>query len=154
MAQVMAILAEEGMVATEPPVDVAERARRFSEEIDSEGPGSLWVVCDEQGRIVGNGGLHESGAAGVLNLGIGLLPEARGHGTGRRLLEALIAVAEESAAHKIELECWTDNEVAIGLYLDSGFRVEGIKRDHYRRRDGSLRSAIVMARMVNGTGPR
>ena len=66
MAEVMAILAEEGMVATEPPVDIAERAQKFREEIESDGPGSMWVLCDETGRMVGNGGLHESGAAGVL----------------------------------------------------------------------------------------
>jgi [ribosomal protein S18]-alanine N-acetyltransferase len=150
MAQIMAVLAEEGMVATEPPVNVAERARKFREEIESDGAGSMWVLRDSDGRIVGHGGLHEEGAAGVLTLGIGLLPEARGNGHGRRLLEAMIAAGEESDAHKIELEVWTDNQAAVAFYEDSGFQVEGVRRDHYRRRDGSLRSAIVMARMVNG----
>ena len=152
MAQVIAVLAEEDMIATEPPVDIPARARKFCEEIESGGPGSMWVLCDENGRIVGNGGLHESGIAGVLTLGMGLLPEARGQGGGRRLLEAMIAAGEESSAHKIELECWTDNEAAIALYTGGGFDVEGIRRDHYRRRDGRLRSAILMARMVNGEG--
>ena len=154
MARVIAFLAEEGRIATEPPVDIPARAQKFREEIESDGPGSMWVLCDDEGRIVGNAGLHESGTAGVLSLGIGLLPEVRGDGHGRRLLDALVAAGEESDAHKIELEVWTDNEAAIALYERNGFSVEGIRRDHYRRRDGSLRSAIVMARMVNGGQPK
>jgi hypothetical protein len=31
-----------------------------------------------------------------------------------------------------------------------GFEVEGLRRSHYRRRDGSLRSALVMARLLDG----
>ena len=48
----------------------------------------------------------------------------------------MIAAGEESDAHKIELECWPENEAAIALYADSGFGIEGLRRDHYRRRDG------------------
>ena len=150
MAQVIALLAEEGRIATEPPVDIPAKAQKFREEIESGGPGSMWVLCDEDRKVFGTGGLHDSGIAGVLTLGMGLLAEVRGQGAGRRLLETMVAAAEESDAHKVELEVWTDNDAAIALYADSGFRVEGIRRDHYRRRDGTLRSAIVMARMVKG----
>jgi RimJ/RimL family protein N-acetyltransferase len=34
---------------------------------------------------------------------------------------------------------------AIALYSRVGFTVEGVRRDHYRRRDGSLRSTMLMA---------
>jgi RimJ/RimL family protein N-acetyltransferase len=40
---------------------------------------------------------------------------------------------------------WTDNARAIALYAATGFEVEGLRRDHYRRRDGRLRSALLMA---------
>jgi ribosomal protein S18 acetylase RimI-like enzyme len=49
--------------------------------------------------------------------------------------------------HKIELEVFPDNEAAIGLYRSTGFAEEGLRRDHYRREDGSLRSALIMARL-------
>ena len=43
--------------------------------------------------------------------------------------------------------------VAIALYSSAGFEVEGLRRDHYRRRDGRLRSALVMARLLHGDQP-
>jgi len=48
--------------------------------------------------------------------------------------------------HKVELEAWVDNARAIALYTSSGFEVEGIRRNHYRRKDGTLRSAMIMAK--------
>jgi ribosomal protein S18 acetylase RimI-like enzyme len=33
---------------------------------------------------------------------------------------------------------------ATGLYRSAGFEVEGLEHDHYRRRDGSLRSALLI----------
>jgi RimJ/RimL family protein N-acetyltransferase len=145
MALVIAAVAEEGLIATEPPVDVADRARRFRETIEGEGPAAAWVLEDD-GRVVGNAGIHETHAAGVLALGMAILAEARGRGGGRALLEATLEHARARGAHKVELEVWPDNTAAIALYASAGFAVEGVRRDHYRRRDGSLRSALVMAR--------
>jgi hypothetical protein len=34
------------------------------------------------------------------------------------------------------------------LSATAGLEVEGLKRDHYRRKDGSLRSALLMARLL------
>ena len=50
--------------------------------------------------------------------------------------------------HKLELEVWPDNGPAISLYTRYGFEVEGLRRSHYRRRDGSLRSSLIMARLL------
>ena len=145
MALVIAAVAEEGSIATEAPVDVADRARRFRETIEGEGPAAAWVLEDD-GRVVGNAGIHETHAAGVLALGMAILAEARGRGGGRALLEAILEHARACGAHKLELEVWPDNAAAIALYASAGFAVEGVRRDHYRRRDGSLRSALLMAR--------
>ena len=46
---------------------------------------------------------------------------------------------------------WPDNGRAIALYTRAGYEVEGVRRDHYRRRDGSLRSAVIMARLLSGS---
>jgi RimJ/RimL family protein N-acetyltransferase len=150
MAQIIAAVAEEGFIASEPPVDVEARAQRFRESIEADGPGAFWVL-DDAGRVVGNAGVHEQ-VAGVLYLGMAILPEARGRGGGRALLEAILEHARSSGAHKVELEAWVDNARAIALYASAGFEVEGLRRDHYRRRDGRLRSALVMARSLDGGG--
>jgi RimJ/RimL family protein N-acetyltransferase len=152
MAVIMAAVAEEGLIATEPPVDLEERAQRFRELIEGPEPAGAWVLLDDAERIVGNAGAHER-APGVLYLGMAILPEARGRGGGRALLEAIVGHARACRAHKIELEVWTDNARAIALYASAGFEVEGLRRDHYRRRDGRLRSALLMARLLQRDEP-
>jgi RimJ/RimL family protein N-acetyltransferase len=147
MARVLAAVAEEGLIATEPPVDLEARAERFREAIEGDGPAANWVL-EDGGRVVGSAGVRESGPPGVLSIGMAILPEARGRGGGRALLEAIVEHARSCGAHKVELEVWPENAPAIGLYASAGFEVEGLRRDHYRRRDGSLRSALLMARVL------
>jgi RimJ/RimL family protein N-acetyltransferase len=151
MARVMATVAEEGWIATEPPVDIEARAQRFRETIEGEGPGALWVL-EDGGRVVGNAGVQEAGP-GVLSLGMAILPEARGQGGGHALLESIVGHARDCGAHKLELDVWPDNARAIALYVSAGFDVEGFRRDHYRRRDGSLRSALLMGRLLGPDDP-
>jgi hypothetical protein len=55
MAGVTAAVAEEGLIAAEAPVDVAERAERFRGVIDGEGPAAVWVL-EDRGRIVSRRG--------------------------------------------------------------------------------------------------
>jgi RimJ/RimL family protein N-acetyltransferase len=143
-------VAEEGLIATEPPVDIPERADRIRAMLGAEDRSGSWVL-ESDGRVVGSAGAHET-VPGVLSLGMAILPEARGRGGGggggggRMLLDAVLAHATDREAHKVELEVWPDNGRAIALYVAAGFGVEGLRRDHYRRRDGTLRSALLMAR--------
>lgn len=143
-----AAVAEEGWIAAEPPVDVAARAEQFRALARSGGPAAL-LVLEDGGRIVGLAGVIEGTAPGVVGFGMSILAEARGRGGGRALLDAVLAHAGACGAHKVELEVWPDNARAIALYLSAGFEVEGMRRDHYRRRDGSLRSALIMGRPVS-----
>ena len=149
MALIMAAVAEEGLIGTEPPVDVNARADRFRASLKAPGPGASWVL-EDAGRVVGHAGVREQ-APGVLYLGMAILREARGQGGGRALLQAIQDHAQANGAHKLELEVWIDNARAIALYASAGFEVEGLRRHHYRRRDGSLRSALVMARLLQGS---
>jgi RimJ/RimL family protein N-acetyltransferase len=97
--------------------------------------------------------VHER-APGVLYLGMAILPAARGQGGRRAFLAAMLKHARSCGAHKLELEVWIDSARAIALYASAGFEVEGLRRNHYRRRDGSLRSALLMARLLVGDGSR
>lgn len=141
-AAVIATVAEEGRwIATEPPVDVEALRARVRKMLAD---GDTLFVIDDDGRVVGNLGLHGTPAAGVASLGMAILADVRGRGWGRALLQAAIEHARGAGLHKISLEVWPDNERAIALYETSGFEVEGLLRDHYRRRDGSLRSSQIM----------
>ena len=146
LALIIAAVAEEGSIGTEPPVDVEARAERYRELIAEGGLAAAWVL-DDGGAVVGGASVRER-ARGVLYVGMSVLPDARGRGGGRAFLDAIVEHARVAGAHKVELEVWVDNARAIALYVSSGFEVEGLRRNLYRRRDGRLRSTLVMARLL------
>ena len=143
IVQTIVEVAPEGVLGVEPPVDVEVRSERHRKTLEAPGMGGAWVL-EENDEQVGHLFLLESGPPGLLSIGMVLLPRARGRGGGRMLIDRAVAHARAAGAHKIELEVWPDNGRAVALYASSGFEVEGLKRDHYRRKDGSLRSALVM----------
>lgn len=147
MARQYAHMADEGWIAGEPPIDLAARAERFRSFMEAPDPEASFVL-EVDGKVVGHGGVDATHAKGVVTFGMAVMPEARGTGGGRALLEHIVEHARTHGCHKIELEVWTDNARAISLYATSGFEVEGVKRNHYRRKDGSLRSALLMARFL------
>ncbi len=138
-------MVEEGRwLATEASTPTEDIEQRFRAAVEWDG--HLLFVLEDDGEPVGGLGLHPTAAEGVLSLGMWVLAEHRGRGGGRMLVEA--ALAERPAdSHKIELEVFPDNAAAIGLYRSTGFEWEGLRRDHYRRADGSLRSALIMAQL-------
>lgn len=80
------------------------------------------------------------GYAGVARLGrrapfeyevhtIGVDPEYQGRGIGRRLLDNLLAFADQGA---VFLEVRTDNAAAIALYESVGFVTVGLRKRYYR----------------------
>jgi RimJ/RimL family protein N-acetyltransferase len=140
----MKVVVDEGRwLATESTATVEELVERFRGALSE---GHLVFVLEDDGEPIGSLGLHPSGTGGVLELGMWILPECRGQGGGRLLVEAALA-AVPADAHKVELEVWPDNEAAIALYRSMGFEQEGLRREHYRRLDGSFRSALIMARL-------
>jgi RimJ/RimL family protein N-acetyltransferase len=145
IARGMKVVVEEGRwLATPAGTPVEEMAERFRAAVEWDG--NLLFVLDEGGEPVGAAGLHPTATDGVLSLGMWVLPEWRGRGGGRALIEALLD-AVPPGAHKVELEVFPDNDAAIALYRSLGFEEEGLRRDHHRREDGTLRSALLMARL-------
>jgi len=149
-AVVIAAVAEEGdSILTEAPVDVAGFALRVRQTIRD--PGHALLVLVEDDEVVGCLGLHPTNAEGVSTLGMAVLAGSRGRGGGGALLDAALGVARERGIHKVELEVFCENERAIGLYASRGFAVEGKRREHHLRRDGSRRSTLLMA-LLAGEG--
>jgi ribosomal protein S18 acetylase RimI-like enzyme len=77
-------------------------------------------------------------------LGMGILPEYRGRGVGRRLLETCISKAWSKGITRIELEVRADNTRAIKLYEKFGFIQEALK-SRAMRFDGVYYDAIQMS---------
>lgn len=61
-------------------------------------------------------------------LGIGLLPEWRGRGVGRRLIARALEASRAFPLARVELAVRADNARAIALYRKIGFEVEGRRR--------------------------
>jgi ribosomal protein S18 acetylase RimI-like enzyme len=145
LARAGKVVADEGRwLVMESDTSVAELAGRFRRAIEDEG--HLLFVLEDGSEPVGALGMHATRAKGVLSLGMWILPQWRGHGGGRQLLRAALE-ARPAYVHKLELEVFPDNAAAIDLYRSMGFEEEGLRRNHYRRLDGSLRSALLMARL-------
>ena len=61
----------------------------------------------------------------------GILVIARRVGTGRRMLDVLLAEAVTRGVTEVFLEVRTDNEAARAMYRDAGFDEIGIRRGYY-----------------------
>lgn len=148
MAILKAVAGEERWIGTQAPFDESERMERLREGLRT-GAIEGWMLEEADGRVVGALNLERPDYnPGFASLGMMVLADLRGRGGGRRLLDTALAWARDSELRKVGLEVWTDNARAIALYTSAGFEVEGIRRDHYRRRDGSLRSTMIMSIFV------
>lgn len=93
--------------------------------------GGFWLVLDE---------------AHITKITV--LPQLRGQGFGRELLEWLLRRAESLGANVARLEVRESNAAARALYGAAGFREIGIRKGYYTQNN---ESAIVMSRPLRGT---
>jgi RimJ/RimL family protein N-acetyltransferase len=142
-----AVAAEGRWLGAEAPIDRDARRSGFDRAIAGEG--AVLYLADAGGEIVG--AIHAFLGGGVVDLGMFVADGSRGGGIGSALLEAVIDWARQQNAHKISLAAWPTNHPAIGLYARYGFRVEGTRRRHYRRRSGALWDSVVMGLVLDDT---
>jgi [ribosomal protein S18]-alanine N-acetyltransferase len=142
MAEVFAaVAAERDGIATEPPVDIAERAAQFASSTD----GAVVAVAD--GKIVGM--IHVAASRhGFGEFGMLVDRAWRGRGVGSALVQAAVDRARSQGLHKLCLEVFTHNTAAIALYRKCGFAEEGRRVKQYRRASGELWDTIVMGRLL------
>lgn len=73
---------------------------------------------------------------------IAILPEARGLGIAKKLLEFAEKTALKNNTQKISLEVGENNLAAINLYLNQGYQKVGVRSNYYA--DGS--DALIMTK--------
>lgn len=114
-----------------------------------------FLVAEVEGAIVGyvmcriEWGMSKIESFRLRKLGhivsVAVLPEYRGRGIGRRLLERTLEVLKEAySCDETYLEVRVTNTVAINLYYSLGYRVVKVARHYYV--DGE--DAYVMARRL------
>lgn len=103
-------------------------------EVDSEH--NRYLVDDEDGRIVGYGGVRALPGGSDSDIQtIALASAFRGQGRGRMLLRALTTEAIARGARELFLEVRADNPVAESLYLSEGFTELGRRPRYYQPDD-------------------
>ena len=106
-----------------------------------------WALAGD--RVVGWAIVMPSQMFGLSHsegLALGVHRDFRRQGIGRKLMAGVIEQAWDARLERLELEVWSDNQPAIGLYEKLGFRREGILRN-YRYLDGRYTDAVMMALM-------
>jgi RimJ/RimL family protein N-acetyltransferase len=138
LAELFAAVAEErDGIATEPPVDIGQRAAQFARTSASS------IVAAADGQIIGM--IHvEISRHGFGEIGMLVDRGWRGRGVGSALVQAAVGLAREQGLHKLSLEVFAHNTGAIALYRKCGFVEEGRRTRQYRRASGELWDSIVM----------
>ena len=112
-------------------------------------PANYYLVARSGDEFAGYAGLrleaHSGGHADIQTIAV--VPEHRGRGLGRELLQALLERAQRAGMSGVFLEVRADNDAALALYRDVGFEPIDVRVGYYQP-DGV--DAIVMRR---GLGP-
>ena len=83
--------------------------------------------------------------AGVVEHSVYVDPAARGRGTGRRLLDTLIASTEAAGIWTIQSGIFPENTASLALHAAAGFRVVGT-RERIGQHHGRWRDVIFIER--------
>ncbi|MEA1786689.1 GNAT family N-acetyltransferase [Arenibacter sp. GZD96] len=123
---------EQGVIAAERPYDLTLRDGTISyynlaQLIASDR--AVVVVAEDDGVLVGSGHATIKRARHYLNheeyVNLGFMytvPEHRGKGINKKIIEALTAWAASKGLYEIRLTVYCDNAAAIKAYEKAGFR--------------------------------
>jgi L-amino acid N-acyltransferase YncA len=109
------------------------------------------LAAEHGGRVAGFARVIASSDrcayAGVGEFSIYLARDARGHGVGGQLLEALVSTAEDEGYWKLIGKLFTTNAASLALARRCGFREVGVHRRHARL-DGEWKDVLVVERLL------
>jgi L-amino acid N-acyltransferase YncA len=107
------------------------------------------LVAELLGEVVGWAALSPASKrrcyAGVAENSVYVARDARGHGIGRSLLQALTAGAEAAGIWTIQTSIFPENRASLALHERCGFRVVGT-RERIAKRDGIWRDTVFLER--------
>jgi phosphinothricin acetyltransferase len=113
------------------------------------------LVARQAGRVGGWAALAPTSArrcyAGVAEVSVYVAADARGQGNGKRLLEAIIALAEQHGIWTLQGATFPENTASIRLQLACGFRIIG-RRERIAQHNGRWRDTILTERRSSVVG--
>lgn len=118
-----------GSVMTEfkadPKTTILGDPSRFRMYENYQVPGAIYYVLEKDGKVVGGSGIHhlDGAPAEICELQrMFILPEVRGKGYGKVLIDLCIRKAKEFGYKTIYLESLSNMSSALRLYEASGFQ--------------------------------
>lgn len=129
-------------IPSAPITDTRQRLENYGPDVHS-------FVAVLDGQIVGQAGLHvgRGKLRHTASLGMMVHDQFQGQGIGRKLLAALLDIADNYLGLvRVELDVYADNARAIGLYERMGFVHEGRKAKAVWRH-GEHGDVLMMARV-------
>jgi ribosomal-protein-alanine N-acetyltransferase len=105
-------------------------ASQYKEEFSAPTRHFVVAVDDEQ-SIIGYAGVFAPGAAEADVLTVGVVPNHRGKGVARQLMELLTNWAHNQGSTAMMLEVKVDNAEAIGLYESLGYSKLNTRKDYF-----------------------
>jgi len=114
------------------------------------------LVAESGDEVVGFAALsptsHRAVYAGVAEVMVYVAEDVRGRGVGRRLLDALVARAEEAGVWTLQAGIFPENRASIAIHAAVGFRVLGTRERLGRAADGRWRDVVFMERRSDAVG--
>ena len=111
----------------------------LSDMLESEWD-EAWVLADKKNSVIGYANFRFLAGEGEL-MRIAVLPEYRGHGESKKLMDRLEISAKEKEAPDLTLEVRAGNTPAINLYKSYGFQAEAVRKNYYQN---PVEDALIM----------
>lgn len=105
------------------------------------------LIAEYGKKVVGYAAIYRFPAPrrkGVGDFGIYLHQDFHNVGLGTAMTERVLQLARTEKMHKIELGVVADNKIAIRLYKNFGFKIEGVSKDSFLGRDGKYHDLVHM----------
>jgi len=148
LARLFADVRAEGRWLVTPPSAVSEPGEACFIGEMIRGSGSLALVAEADGEVVGNVLVSRERSAISDHMGTLSICVARAWrdvGMGTALMRAALDWARAAGLAKVALGVFPDNERAIAVYEHVGFVHEGLRRRQYRAEGGVYRDEVLMA---------
>ena len=130
-------------------ITTPEEVERWCNAVESGRVTTLLAI--QGGTMLGYATVDRSGepwTRHVAELRVVVGVEARGKGLGRFLTEQAFRAALEGGVDKLVARMTLDQQGAIAVFENLGFRPEGLLKDHVVDRDGTKHDLLVLAHSV------
>jgi L-amino acid N-acyltransferase YncA len=153
-----ATIADAAAIAALYNQGIAERQATFETRLRDPEEIAAWfepdlpfLVAEIGGQVVGFARVSPYADrcvyAGVGEHGVYVDTAVRGHGLGRRLLEALARAAEERGLYKLTSRVFTTNAPSLAAHRAAGFEEVGVQR-HHGRLNGEWKDCVLVERLL------